>query len=114
MRRGSGPSLPKSLAPSGVMHTLATFFQSQLRGAAMRRPISYANVAATLALVFSMSGGALAAKHYLVNSTNQISPKVLKKLKGKTGKTGATGAIGATGATGTTGKEGLPGKEGKE
>ncbi len=80
----------------------------------MRRRISYANVAATLALVLSMSGGALAATHYLINSTKQISPKVLKKLKGATGAPGATGARGATGATGATGKEGAGGKEGKE
>jgi hypothetical protein len=46
----------------------------------MRRHITYANVTATLALVFAMSGGALAAKHYLVTKTNQISPKVLQSL----------------------------------
>jgi hypothetical protein len=46
-----------------------------------RKRLTYANVAATLALVFSMTGGALAAKHYLINSTGQINPKVLKKLK---------------------------------
>jgi hypothetical protein len=50
-----------------------------------QKRITYANVAATLALVFSMSGGALAATHYLINSTKQISPKVLKKLKGPRG-----------------------------
>ncbi len=77
----------------------------------MRKRITYANVAATLALVFSMTGGALAAKHYLINSTTQINPKVLKKL---TGKKGATGSAGAQGAPGATGKEGTPGKEGKE
>jgi hypothetical protein len=83
----------------------------------MRR-LSYANVAATLALVFSMSGGALAAKHYLINSTGQINPKVLKKLKGTPGRIGASGATGAigssgaTGAPGAAGKEGAPGKEG--
>ena len=46
----------------------------------MREKITYANVAATLALVFAMSGGALAAKHYLVTKTNQISPTVLKSF----------------------------------
>jgi hypothetical protein len=46
----------------------------------MRRYLSYANITATLALVFAMSGGALAAKHYLVTKTNQISPKVLKSF----------------------------------
>ena len=39
-----------------------------------RTRLTYANVAATLALVFSMTGGALAAKHYLINSTRQINP----------------------------------------
>ena len=77
----------------------------------MRRRITYANVAATLALVFSMSGGALAASHYLINSTKQINPKVLKKLKGTIGKAGAPGTPGKEGATG---KEGAAGKEGKE
>ncbi|HEX4466685.1 MAG TPA: hypothetical protein VH025_05820, partial [Solirubrobacteraceae bacterium] len=38
-------------------------------------------MAATLALVFSMSGGALAAKHYLVSSTKQISPNALESLR---------------------------------
>jgi hypothetical protein len=95
----------------------------------MRRHLSYANVAATLALVFAMSGGALAANSYLINSTKQINPKVLKKLKGNAGKVGANGAAGATGAAGPQGaggkegpqgkeggpgKEGTPGKEGKE
>jgi hypothetical protein len=80
----------------------------------IRRHLSYANVVATLALVFAMSGGALAAKHYLINSTKQINPKVLKKLAGtgKTGPAGATGAAGAVGSTGPQGKEGAQGKEG--
>jgi hypothetical protein len=83
----------------------------------LKRRFTYANVAATLALFFSMSGGALAASHYLISSTKQISPKVLKSLKGHTGPQGLTGAIGTTGATGAagaTGKEGPQGKEGKE
>src|SRR5271170_7001979 len=75
----------------------------------MRKRLSYANVTATLALFFAISGGAMAANHYLITSTKQVSPKVLKKLTGKTGKTGATGATGAAGATGATGKEGPAG-----
>jgi hypothetical protein len=75
------------------------------------RHFSYANIAATLALVFSMSGGALAATHYLINSTTQINPRVLKALRGHAGKKGATGA---TGAAGPQGKEGPSGPEGKE
>src|SRR6266516_6405599 len=77
-----------------------------------RTHLTYANVAATLALVFAMSGGALAAKHYLINATKQISPKVLKALKGKTGKAGATGKEGPAGKDGAPGAPGGPGKEG--
>jgi hypothetical protein len=78
------------------------------------RRLNYANVTATLALFFAMSGGALAAKHYLINSTRQINPKVLTALKGKPGPTGATGATGAPGAPGKEGTAGKEGKEGKE
>jgi hypothetical protein len=93
---------------------------------------------ATLALVFAMSGGAYAASKYVITSTKQIKPSVLKSLQGKAGKAGANGATGAAGATGpvgatgpagaagakgengaaggngTNGGEGKPGKEGKE
>ncbi|HTC59957.1 MAG TPA: hypothetical protein VK691_07525 [Solirubrobacteraceae bacterium] len=92
------------------------------------RRLTYANVAATLALVFAMSGGAYAASKYLITSTKQISPKVLKSLVGKAGPAGANGSNGANGAAGekgaqgpqgpagvgTEGKEGPAGKEGKE
>jgi hypothetical protein len=75
----------------------------------IRGHLTYANVAMTLALVFAMSGGAYAAKHYLITSTKQISPKVLKQLQGKAGKAGVNGA---NGANGLPGKEGALGKEG--
>jgi hypothetical protein len=78
----------------------------------MRRHLSYANVAATLALVFAMSGGAMAANSYLINSTKQINPKVLKKLKGNAGKAGTNGAAGANGAPGATGLAGTSGAAG--
>ena len=77
-----------------------------------RQNFNYANITATLALFFAMSGGALAANHYLISSTKQISPKVLKKLKGTTGKTGVTGKEGPVGKEGPAGKEGPQGKEG--
>jgi hypothetical protein len=90
---------------------------------AIRRHLSYANVVATLALVFAMSGGALAAKHYLINSTKQINPRVLKALRGNKGATGPAGLPGKEGLAGkglegpagkggATGKEGPTGKEG--
>jgi hypothetical protein len=87
----------------------------------MRKRLSYSNVAMTLALFFAMSSGAYAAKHYLVTSTKQISPKVLGSLKGKAGPAGPEGKAGATGPAGpagpagkegTLGKEGTPGKDG--
>lgn len=78
----------------------------------MRRRFSYANVAATLALIFSMSGGALAARHYLITSTSQISPRVLKNLRGKTGPTGAAGKAGTVGPAGKEGPVGPAGKDG--
>ena len=47
----------------------------------MRKYLSYANVVATFALLFAMSGGALAAQHYLLNSVKQINPRVLSELR---------------------------------
>jgi hypothetical protein len=99
-----------------------------------RKHLTYANVAMTLALVFAMTGGAYAANHFLITSTKQISPKVLKALKGANGKNGAAGPAGPAGAgtpgpagpqgpagpaggagpAGTPGKDGAPGKDGKE
>ena len=72
------------------------------------RHLSYANITATLALVFAMGGSAIAARHYLIRSTKQISPKVLRQLRGHTGKTGAPGprGIGVAGPAGATGPPG--------
>jgi hypothetical protein len=80
---------------------------------ALRSRLTYANVVATFALVFGMTGGALAAKHYLITSTKQISPKVLKELKSKQGAAGATGKEGALGKTGATGATGAAGGNGE-
>jgi hypothetical protein len=77
----------------------------------LRRHLSYANVVATLALVFAMSGGALAASHYLINSTKQINPKVVSALKGM-GKVGSPGPAGAQGPAGPQGTPGAPGQPG--
>lgn len=78
----------------------------------MRRP-SAAMLVALFALVLSMGGGsALAAKHYLISSTRQISPKVLTKLKGKTGPQGKTGLQGPQGSQGSQGPQGFQGLQG--
>ncbi|MHB8532257.1 MAG: hypothetical protein ACYDC2_06025 [Solirubrobacteraceae bacterium] len=76
------------------------------------RRITYANVAATLALVLAMSGAALAAHHYLITSTKQISPGVLKKLHGARGARGITGFIGPIGPQGPVGEAGPRGGRG--
>lgn len=75
----------------------------------VRARLTYANVVATLALLFAMSGGAIAASHYAISSTKQIKPSVLKKLRGKTGRPGAVGAKGTAGSTGAPGAPGITG-----
>ena len=95
----------------------------------IRRRLTFANIAMTLALVFAMSGGAYAANKYLITSTKQIKPSVLKQIKGKAGANGAQGTTGPAGAqgpqgsvgaqgpqgpAGAAGKDGAPGKDGKE
>ena len=60
-----------------------------------------------LALVLALGGGtAWAAQHYLITSTNQIKPNVLKSLRGYRGYRGYTGKNGTNGATGATGANG--------
>jgi pilus assembly protein FimV len=76
----------------------------------VRSHVSYASVAATMALVFAMGGGAYAATKVVIKSLNQISPSVQKKLKGKAGATGPAGAPGSAGAQGPVGPQGAAGK----
>lgn len=78
----------------------------------IRRHVNATTVIAVFALVFAMSGGAYAAKKFLITSKGQISPKVLKSLKGATGAAGATGAKGANGVAGPAGPAGAPGPQG--
>lgn len=79
---------------------------------AIRKRITYTNLAVTAALVFAMSGSAYAANRYLITSTKQISPKVLKTLKGASGQNGAPGAQGPAGPAGPTGATGPQGPAG--
>jgi hypothetical protein len=82
----------------------------------IRRRMTWANVAMTLALVFAMSGGAFAAKKYLITSTKQISPKALAQLKGAkgaAGERGPQGPQGEKGANGSNGTNGTPGAKGE-
>ena len=79
---------------------------------AIRTRINATTVLAVLALVFAMTGGAYAAKKYLITSTKQISPSVLKALQGKAGAAGAPGVAGAQGAQGPGGPAGTAGSAG--
>lgn len=78
------------------------------------RRTSPATMVAVIALVFAMAGGAYAAKRYVITSTNQISPKVLKALAGKAAPKGASGAAGAQGAAGVQGPGGAQGASGSQ
>jgi hypothetical protein len=83
----------------------------------IRKHFTYANMAMTLVLAFAMTGGAFAAGKYLITSTKQISPKVLKSLQGKAGKSGPAGAPGPNGkdgAPGAAGEKGAPGTPGEK
>jgi Collagen triple helix repeat (20 copies) len=69
-----------------------------------------------LALVLALSGSAAAAK-YVITSTKQIKPSVLKALKGKAGPVGPTGPagpVGSAGSAGPPGPAGTPGANGKD
>jgi hypothetical protein len=79
---------------------------------AIRRHFNATSLVAIVALVFAMTGGAYAAKRFLITSTKQISPAVLKALKGGNGKPGANGASGAGGPQGPAGPQGSSGPQG--
>jgi hypothetical protein len=80
----------------------------------IRRRFTYANVAMTLVLVFALSGGAYAASRYVITSTKQIKPSVLKSLQGKAGINGAPGTAGPAGAQGPAGSQGPAGPAGNQ
>jgi hypothetical protein len=60
------------------------------------------------------AGSAYAGSKWLITSTSQIKPDVLKELRGMTGRTGPRGATGATGPAGPTGASGSAGTSGQD
>jgi hypothetical protein len=78
----------------------------------LRKRVNATTVIAVFALVFAMTGGAYAAKKFIITSKGQISPKVLRSLKGAAGAKGANGAAGTPGATGPAGPAGATGPAG--
>lgn len=79
----------------------------------LRKP-SPAGVIASLALFFALGGTAVAANHYLITSTGQIKPSVLKALHGSVGARGPAGRAGAPGANGQAGQPGPAGSVGPQ
>ena len=69
---------------------------------------------ALAALFFALGGAAVAAiqSHYVITSTKQIKPSVLKKLKAAKGPRGAQGPKGSQGAAGAQGAKGDQGPAG--
>jgi hypothetical protein len=85
------PGLPQEIEPP-------------IEGDRMRKPSTWL---AAIALFLALGGTSLAAKHYLINSTKQIKPSVLKALQGRSGPKGATGPAGAAGSQGPAGPSNL-------
>jgi hypothetical protein len=79
----------------------------------IRRHCNFTTFVACIALLFAMSGGAYAAGRYLITSTRQISPTVLKALKSGKGPAGINGAAGNPGAQGAPGSQGSQGPKGE-
>jgi hypothetical protein len=75
-------------------------------------------VIAVIAIVLSLGGSAIAARHYLINTAQQISPKALRELATMnpnqgSGSTGAPGAAGSPGPAGPAGPQGPQGPGGE-
>jgi len=71
------------------------------------------NIVAWLALLVAFSGTSMAATHYVITSTRQIQPGVLKQIRTARGALGPAGATGPQGSGGKEGPAGPPGRKGE-
>jgi hypothetical protein len=77
---------------------------------AMKLRPSYANVAATLALIFALGGTAVAAGRYVITSARQVKPGALGLVDfSRAATAGLRGPRGHTGLQGAPGQQGPPG-----
>jgi collagen triple helix repeat protein len=70
-------------------------------------------VVALVALFLALGGTGLAASRFIITSTSQIKPNVLRALRGTQGPPGAPGAPGSPGPPGAQG-QGLQGLQGPQ
>jgi hypothetical protein len=77
-----------------------------------RLRVTPATAIAMLALLIALGGTAVAARHYLITSTQQIAPKVRVALRGSRGARGPQGSRGPQGAQGPAGNQGSSGPTG--
>lgn len=75
----------------------------------LRRPSTSSAIALTALVIATSTGSAFAARHYLITSTKQIKPGVLKSLRGDAGPQGSQGPSGPVGQTGPAGPSNLSG-----
>ncbi len=68
-----------------------------------------AAVLASVALFVALGGSAAAARHFLITSTRQIKPSVLRALHGAPGTSGPAGPSGPSGPAGPPGAQGPAG-----